>query len=131
MVFVVRKSFATKFAAIPEAFENLNNDESKSILTTAYLEYRRFRNLIGCWMTLTLSVGVLGLTAQTPYIYDLYKSEIDPRVKDMVTVYSIMIWSEKIMFIAQPIVILGGINFDYLWKDLRKHVTKQLTAASW
>ena len=81
-------------------------------------------------MTFTLSVGVLGLTAQTSYIYDFYKYENDPRVKDMVTVYSIMIWSEKIMFITQPIVILGGINVDYLWKDLQKHVTKQLAAAS-
>ena len=129
LIFAVRKSFATTFATIPEALENRNKNESKSILTTAYLEYRGFRNLIGCWMTFALSVGLLGLTAQTSYIYSIYKSENNSHIEDKMTVYSIMIWSEKIMFIAQPIVILGGINVDNLWKDLKKYITEHLAAS--
>ena len=39
VIFVIRRSFEAKFADISEALENLNQDESKSIITTPYLEY--------------------------------------------------------------------------------------------
>ena len=130
VIFVMRRSFAAKFAVIPEALENLNLEESKSIVTKAYLEYRGFRNLIGFWMTFTLSVSLLGLTLQTSYIYNFYKSENIPGLEDKMMIYSIMIWNQKLMLITQPMVVLGGINVDYLWKDLKRHITGQLAAAS-
>ena len=75
-------------------------------------------------MTFVLGVGVLGLTTQLSYYYNYYHDH-PAQIETKVAIYSTMIWSQKLMFLVQPLFVVGGINVDYLWRDLKRRVTKR------
>ena len=126
LFFVLRKAFTSKLKTITESIDSFHQNKCKAALCQAYLEYRSFRNLVGGWMTFVLAVGVLGVTTQLTYYYYYHQSDHPAHIETKMIRYSLMIWSQKLMFIVQPIYVFGGINVDYLWIDLKRRVTKKL-----
>ena len=126
LFYILRKAFTARLKTISDGIGNFQEDKCKAELCQAYLEYRSFRNLVGGWMTFVLAVGVLGVTTQLSYYYYSHQSDHPTQNEAKMTRYSMMIWSEKLMFLLQPMFVFGGINVDYLWRDLKRRVTKKL-----
>ena len=130
LLYSLRKAFTARFNNILDDIEPFDPNEYKSRLCQIYFEYRDFRNLVDGWMTFVLAFGVLGITTQISYMYAFNESKYssNAQLKHKVTTYSLMIWSQKFMFLLQPIFVFDGINVDYLWRGLKRRVSKKLTA---
>ena len=128
LCFKLRKAFAKRFDEIAHEIALLNEDEGKSRICHIYITYKDFRDFAGYWMTFTLPVGAVGLASLITWHFGYTKNATYERDDPMCT-YAIMIWSQKTMFLLQPLVAFYGVNADYLWDDFKDRVAERLMTA--
>ena len=128
LCFKLRKAFTNRFRYLAEGLENQRENEGKSKICEAYLEYKDFRDFVGYWMTFALSNGMVGMASLISWNYGYFKVTTERHMDHEMFMYSIMIWNQKLMFIIQPLIVFNGVNVDYLWDDFKEYITEHLMA---
>lgn len=127
IIYKLRESHSAEFTKLVDDIEkdDLSIDEAKSKVRQAFSNYRGFRNLVGTWTTFSTAVGVLGIFTQLYWNYNVFKSK-DHVDEFLIVMYAVMIWSEKLQFLLQPLCVIGGINADHLWRQFKRTLTERL-----
>ena len=106
--------------------EDLTADVANDKIRRAFCTFRGFRNVVGTWTTFSIAVGTLGVFTQSSWNYGVHKSKEHPTPDETMIelMFGVMMWSEKLMFLVQPLFVIGGINADYLWRKFKRLITE-------
>ncbi|XP_072019235.1 uncharacterized protein [Amphiura filiformis] len=124
----LRIASTRRFNNVSDEIASVSENEGKSKICDVYFKYKDFRDFVGYWMFFALTVGILGLTSLLSWHFGYSRINKEPTPSDPMFPYAIMIWSQKLMFILQPLMIFGGVNVDYLWDDFKDNIAKRLMA---
>ena len=91
-------------------------DICRSRLIASLDEYGSLCNLCDIWMILTVLMNSVGLVTHTGWNYLLYSGKIS--MNTTLFHLNLMIWSERLMFFALPLIALGGLDLRQIWKNV-------------
>ena len=128
LCFKLRKAFNKRFNQLAEALKVDSENEGKSRICQIYFDYKAFRDFVGYWITFSLSVCLVGMTALVLWNYGYYQSATSNEYEHPMLMFSIMIWNQKLMFFSLPLIVFNGVNVDYLWDDFKESVAFRLMA---
>ncbi|XP_072037342.1 uncharacterized protein [Amphiura filiformis] len=86
---------------------------------------------------ITAAIGLIQYSCLTYLCYKLRKafakgSQTYPtklQYGNPMLTYAIMIWSQKAMFLLQPLLAFHSVNADYLWGAFKESIAERLTAS--
>ncbi len=132
VVYKLRQSHAEELSKCADRIEQnyLSIGEAEAHIRQSLIHLHGFRTLSGTWGTFSISIGVLGICTQLYWNYRVIDMDPPDVSESAIVTYAVMIWSEKLQFVLQPLVAMGGINVDYLWRRFKRDLTERLRDAN-
>ncbi len=126
IVFKLRQSYLSEFRDVVNKVQrqDVSTNQAKALIQRAFNKFRDFRRVVGIWATWSFAVGTFGVFLQLSWNYSIDTSEHQD--DDLVTMFAVNLWSEKLMFLIQPFYTIGGMNADYIWRKLMRMLTETL-----
>ncbi|XP_022080586.1 uncharacterized protein LOC110973793 [Acanthaster planci] len=103
-----------------------NIEDTKHDIKELSLGFLSFRDFVGAWMMISLSLGVFGLASMVPFTLYTLPTIRNPK-NSLVQVMHLEIWTaftwlDKILFILWPTVAVAGLDAGYSWRYFKEMI---------